>query len=437
MTGIVKKNRVFQKNDLQLKMLLFFTVFVHAWGWVFFHTKFESTFFANLMKVAIFVVAFIYLRKKKPRTFSALNIVWIPYLLVTVVGLVISIKYILFFSWFTYLIIILVAACSDILKATPVKLLLWSGVFLSASVYFEFFFQSFYNSYLADFFVGHAAENFEEQMMLDFDEVNGLHGFTYNGGTTAQLIMFGLIALVFSDKIQLPRFFQKKYMLWTLFLLMIVSIFFTGKRTLSILSVVIPAMVYFLSQGSELKRFLLLIIGFIFVIFLYNFLLPVLMNSSHLFVMGRITETISEAQSGRDITTGRILLWDMAIKAWLDNPLLGVGVGNYREYTGAFTSTHNVYLQVLCEQGILGFIPYVVALFTLLIKTIRLVGRTNNTELKSYLQMSLAFQLVYILDGFTENPNSNVSIALCLIGAAITIRCSYLLHLNSSVKQVV
>jgi len=55
--------------------------------------------------------------------------------------------------------------------------------------------------------------------------------------------------------------------------------------------------------------------------------------------------------------TGRFELWAAALRMWLTSPLWGHGMGSMLASHGKVA--HNTYLQLLAEQGLAGFIPYV------------------------------------------------------------------------------
>ncbi len=66
---------------------------------------------------------------------------------------------------------------------------------------------------------------------------------------------------------------------------------------------------------------------------------------------------------------GRIELWERAIEAWENAPLFGHGIqGMYRIYGKA---THNTYLQLLSETGIVGVLLMVGYLLNVLLKTFK------------------------------------------------------------------
>src|SRR5699024_230081 len=69
---------------------------------------------------------------------------------------------------------------------------------------------------------------------------------------------------------------------------------------------------------------------------------------------------------------------------------------------------HNIYIQLLTELGLIGFILFVIPLIYALIKTAKLLISANkhtisNSYWKIGLQVSLFIQLFFILYGFTGN----------------------------------
>ncbi len=61
-----------------------------------------------------------------------------------------------------------------------------------------------------------------------------------------------------------------------------------------------------------------------------------------------------------DITNGRLLLWETALKYFKDNPIFGYGWRWFKYNNGVIyrMDVHNVYLQLLVETGVIGSIPF-------------------------------------------------------------------------------
>jgi O-antigen ligase len=78
----------------------------------------------------------------------------------------------------------------------------------------------------------------------------------------------------------------------------------------------------------------------------------------------------------------RIELWQMAIRAFKENPVLGVGPGQFVDYThetgmnNSKLGAHNTYLQILAEGGILGSIPILALLIVILRRSYLMAKRS-------------------------------------------------------------
>ena len=130
-------------------------------------------------------------------------------------------------------------------------------------------------------------------------------------------------------------------------------------------------------------------------------------NYLHDPLLKRFAESVIESQIGGDVTSGRVDLYELAIQAFYDNPILGIGIGNFIPYTKAYTSVHNTYLQVLCEQGIIGFLFFITPILYCLQKTI--VALRKTIDKSNQLKLSLFFQLCFIFYGLTGNVTSGLS----------------------------
>jgi putative inorganic carbon (HCO3(-)) transporter len=111
-------------------------------------------------------------------------------------------------------------------------------------------------------------------------------------------------------------------------------------------------------------------------------------------VFERPEESISTADS-------RLALWGGALLAFSQNPAVGVGATNMSPTMGDFTDTglahaHNVYLQILAENGLIGFVLFVPALAYLLWHTWK--GRENRILLASSLAL-----IVFCVHGLADN----------------------------------
>jgi O-antigen ligase len=115
-----------------------------------------------------------------------------------------------------------------------------------------------------------------------------------------------------------------------------------------------------------------------------------------------------------DVHAGtRLVLWDIAWELFKQNPLLGVGMGDYSEEADALvgertvtttTDTHNVYLQVLATRGIVGFLPFVFFWWVVLRSLFRTRRRAPKGSLEWHYAVGAIGATVAVLFGaLTEN----------------------------------
>lgn len=124
-----------------------------------------------------------------------------------------------------------------------------------------------------------------------------------------------------------------------------------------------------------------------------------------------ITRTASLLSLSSDLgSLQRIQLWEAALLMWRDNPLTGVGVGNYfhllMDYVNHYPylnqifepiEPHNSFIKVLVETGVPGFILFTVLIVTLLRKALQLhsfyLNKPQNTVVSGIISGGLAFLL--------------------------------------------
>ena len=255
-------------------------------------------------------------------------------------------------------------------------------------------------------------------------EDRGLAGFTYNTGATASILLYAEAVVLYLRNVVNSYFLKRNIFYYIVLIFIIIGVLLTGKRMLSLLAVALPFIVIWFSKKlSGKKVFIISFIALAAVLF-YFYFVSHLTELSDTRIFRRFVETYTEIQEGDDFTTGRSDLYAMAIKAFEDHPLTGVGVGKFMEYTKAYTDVHNTYLQVLCEQGIVGLLFFVFPLLYCLRNTVKQLRTIKNTELRPLLSFSLAFQLIYILYAFTGNVNIGCGFTMYFIAIGVLISVS-------------
>jgi len=126
-------------------------------------------------------------------------------------------------------------------------------------------------------------------------------------------------------------------------------------------------------------------------------------------------------------TFHRLNLWKKSLSLAQKNPLLGVGAGNWRieilQYDLQIETdkgrtmpdrAHNDYLQVLVENGIIGFIPFLLLFVLMLYFCIRVFKKADNLQ-DSFFILILFFALVgYMVDSFFSFPRERIELQIFL-----------------------
>lgn len=111
--------------------------------------------------------------------------------------------------------------------------------------------------------------------------------------------------------------------------------------------------------------------------------------------------------------SGREVIYLKAWELFLENPILGTGWYTFPELTSGLLAVdidaHNIFLQLLCETGIVGFSIFMIWFIVNLYKTIRLLcdsrrGKRDYTRYEYALCFSVGFQVFFLVYGLSGSP---------------------------------
>ena len=143
---------------------------------------------------------------------------------------------------------------------------------------------------------------------------------------------------------------------------------------------------------------------------------------------------IGAAKADADISSGRMDFWAVAVKIFLEHPILGAGFEafgvaftRHDNWSGQFRveQAHNEYLQTLADAGIAGFICVAGFIFLLFKKGLRNVGGTTGFRREAAIG-ALAGCFGVLIHSFFDFPlrtssNAFVFLLICAI-ATVSIR---------------
>ncbi len=148
--------------------------------------------------------------------------------------------------------------------------------------------------------------------------------------------------------------------------LAIFSIFLTGSRTS--LFAIVPAIIFILlPKGFKIGRYVLIFIFLAALLLVIRFLLP-----------AAIIERLSTAFTsiGSEDIGGRFNLWMGSVALFLEHPFLGSGAGTIKTIIG--TLSHQTFLSILAETGLIGFFLFACILYIVINQAGRLLERYSG-----------------------------------------------------------
>ena len=229
-----------------------------------------------------------------------------------------------------------------------------------------------------------------------------LTGFTYQAAVNAGFLAFGLGYIIISLSVNRSRRSGKVI----LALIVLFCLALTNKRAHFGFSFCAMILVYYFSSKGKtrLKRVILII----FIGILLLFFLSSLVKVIDFGVLSRFHETLQDIQSGQELFGYRNILHLKALRLFQENMLFGIGWKQFRLDTinsrGDMLDTHNIYLQLLCEVGIVGFLLFVSFFIYSLVKSIKLSSLKTNLHERTMILYALYIQLFFLFYGITGNP---------------------------------
>lgn len=196
---------------------------------------------------------------------------------------------------------------------------------------------------------------------------------------------------------------------FAMFILFIAALFLTGKRGLLLASAAGLTAVGLFSPTIRLKPGMIV----------RRILPALLILALVVFLFFPEASIIFEKFTINDISSGRFIIYGRAYDMFLEKPFFGWGAGVYYNIYGR--GIHNLYLQLLTENGLIGFfIAGSAIVFNLkqVIRNIRDERAFPASGSGKVLLFSLYLQIIFIVHGLTENAMNDSFVFLSYLIAA-------------------
>lgn len=287
-------------------------------------------------------------------------------------------------------------------------LLIVMALILSLSVMWEFLdYSSFQN----------VAQNlFTLDLYIEISKLRGSFnryvGFGVYSGPTACLIIYGMCAAI--------TYLKKNIIFYVIMGIDIVAIVLTGSRTLLLLFIIVWMCYVFYMRTKKEKKITKK------KIFLYSILLvvAVLVGGNFIIKNASNLRLLDGTATDASVNT-RFLLYAYAINLFINNPVVGTGINTYLNFSSnnmmlESTYTHNLILQSLAEQGIIGCILLIGAILFTFIYIIRTWKRGIKTN---SMKFSILVQIVFLVYSMVGNPFYDINLRLVyFVGVMIGLR---------------
>lgn len=169
---------------------------------------------------------------------------------------------------------------------------------------------------------------------------------------------------------------------------------------------IIVVFIIMLLHKSNRKTVFIYFLTFIFILFLSS-----LLNNNLIYRMTWITE-LEQGQNLADSTVNtRIKAFIASIKLFNESPIIGVGLGGFNtifngdELGRIIKYPHNLFLELLCELGIIGFLIFLI----LLIKSLIYFKFNNWSKIKDVFYL---FIVLLIFSQFSKDLSTNIVLIL-------------------------
>ena len=394
----MKKNKIIEKFSVVIITLIVYICYFNA-------VKAIYPGYIKLLIIAVGLLCiYFFLNKKKTLKIP------IYYLILPIMIAISEIYTISSFSTSRYLIIYTLLLSIAILitqienwKKIFIKVILVFSIITMMVTILSFFSNSWYISKILPL-IDQGSRVIMRNLVIYADSYPGLFAST---GVNAFFISVGL-AIVFINLINDKR---NRKINMVLFILFILALFLTLKRAALLINLFIILVMSIFRNKRILKNIIITIMLLIFLITMMITIFPdIYFNLINRFV----------TNSAEELLNGRGDLYKFAIEKIYENPLKGLGFGAFSKaysestnYKGVLLDTHNEFLQLCSELGIIQGAIVIFAVLKVYYDCLILFiknTKEENSEQKKFVSVALYVQSYFIIYCIIGNPFHDTTI---------------------------
>lgn len=198
-------------------------------------------------------------------------------------------------------------------------------------------------------------KGFMEIYSLEIRRIRGVfvHGNSLGGIIALTIPVYA--SFYFSDYLKKGRIFIK-ILYFSFFLFLLGALFFTYSRN-SLISAFLGVLAMIFVYSWKIKK-LRIFLRYGFVVFVFVIIAVIISKFLFEDVYERVVSIFSPYE---DLSFQvRLHYWSNSLKTFFENPVLGVGISQfiYMPYAFLVLIPHNLYIQLLLETGIVGFVAF-------------------------------------------------------------------------------
>lgn len=204
-------------------------------------------------------------------------------------------------------------------------------------------------------------------------------------------------------------------------LINIFALILTSKRAHMIFVVFTTVVVYFIENprkltGNIIKGMVGVCVGIGINLWASKYVPAIQETIERLMLIGTADDNTSKT---------RFVFWAYAIEWFKEKPIFGNGFFYFKyrnlalDKYGRIINAHNVYIQLLCETGIVGTTIYIIGYIAIFIRTLKTYWDSRDSAFSKSMILSLAIQIFVFAYQMTGNGLYDRTFPLYILGAAV------------------
>lgn len=401
--------------------------------------------------ILIFTIVILIFNKfvinKKGIIVTNVDVMWLLFLLyfvnsIVFKSLVTPTTFIDMFIYFSAIVFLLFVKVNISQYDSAMKMIRVLGIIYASSSIFQYLYTDIYLNNILPLFSWS-----EQERVLKLLRDNSYSGFTHQTAYLAGYIVNGIGTLFFYSWKNEKRF--QKIITISSLLIMFLGLLLTAKRAHLIFMIIAIIITITISVSNKIviNRIAKTSISALLVI-IFSFVIYSSINSDENSpikeFVNNLGATFTGLLEGEDITSGRTILYRYAYELFSDSPITGIGWKEFINHSVGLINSqvgshpHNIYLQLLTEIGIVGFVLFMVPVIYFYYKTYRLlrflsINSCKHEKWRYGVQFSFYSQTFFVLYGLTGNLITDYSFLLFYFFAC-SISLSAILYFKSSIK---